>query len=143
MRLNFRLLFLIFRLCAVEGSMDNEIETVLWSAEQIAERVSQLAKEIADNFKPPAFPPVIVGVATGAFLFLADIVRNINLPLYVDIIRAESYGFGTESSGDTVISSKLKIDVAGKHVILVKPTFFPFLRSNRVISRKHYFLVLD
>ncbi|CAM8984255.1 unnamed protein product [Rhodiola kirilowii] len=100
--------------------MDDDIETVLWSEQKIAERVDQLAKEISENFKPAASPPVIVGVATGAFLFLADIVRKINLPLHVDIIRAESYGFGTESSGDPIISSKLKIDVAGKHVILVE-----------------------
>uniref|UniRef100_A0A7N0RAH4 Hypoxanthine phosphoribosyltransferase n=1 Tax=Kalanchoe fedtschenkoi TaxID=63787 RepID=A0A7N0RAH4_KALFE len=100
--------------------MDDEIETVLWTQDQIAVRVDQLAKEIAHDFKPPACPPVIVGVATGAFLFLGDIVRKINLPILVDLVRVESYGFGTESSGSPVISSKLKIDVAGKHVMLVE-----------------------
>lgn len=107
---------------------EDHIERVLWTDQQISDRVSQLASEITRDFTVngatavaalPSAAPVVVGVATGAFLFLADLVRKINLPITVDVIRVESYGSGTVSSGKPKISCDLKIDVRGKHVILV------------------------
>uniref|UniRef100_A0A803NIQ8 Phosphoribosyltransferase domain-containing protein n=1 Tax=Cannabis sativa TaxID=3483 RepID=A0A803NIQ8_CANSA len=99
--------------------MESHIETILWNQNQIASRVTELAAQIsADLLDSP--PAAFVGVATGAFLFLADLVRQINLPITVDFIRVESYGCGTESSGKPRISSDLKLDVCGKHVILVE-----------------------
>ncbi|KAL4651687.1 hypothetical protein ACB092_01G179000 [Castanea dentata] len=101
------------------------IERVLWDQQQISRRVTELASQISADFggaansdSPP--PPVLVGVATGAFLFLADLVRNIDLPISVDFVRAESYGSGTISSGAPKLSLDLKVDVKGKHVILVE-----------------------
>ncbi|XP_058220141.1 uncharacterized protein LOC131330538 [Rhododendron vialii] len=109
------------------GALDDDIESVLYSSEEISRRVSELASQItADldnnntNNTESSPPVVVVGVATGAFLFLADLVRNIKLPVTVDFIRAESYGSGTVSSGDPRISSDLKMDILGKHVILVE-----------------------
>nr|GMD88741.1 hypoxanthine-guanine phosphoribosyltransferase [Ipomoea batatas]GMD91176.1 hypoxanthine-guanine phosphoribosyltransferase [Ipomoea batatas]GME04780.1 hypoxanthine-guanine phosphoribosyltransferase [Ipomoea batatas] len=108
---------------------EDHIERVLWTDQQISDRVSQLASEITRDFTVngatavaalPSAAPVVVGVATGAFLFLADLVRKINLPITVDVIRVESYGSGTVSSGKPKISCDLKIDVRGKHVILVE-----------------------
>lgn len=101
-------------------SLDSDIERVLWTQDQIADKVSDLASQISADFAGTYPPPVLVGVATGAFLFLADLVRQIKFPISVDFIRAESYGSGTESSGAPKISSGLKLDVAGKHVILVE-----------------------
>uniref|UniRef100_A0A6P4ATR8 Hypoxanthine phosphoribosyltransferase n=1 Tax=Ziziphus jujuba TaxID=326968 RepID=A0A6P4ATR8_ZIZJJ len=101
-------------------SMDSDIERVLWTQEQIAAKVSDLASEISADFSGVTPPPVLVGVATGAFLFLADLVKQIKLPIAVDFVRAESYGSGTESSGAPKISSDLKLDVEGRHVILVE-----------------------
>nr|XP_019704733.1 uncharacterized protein LOC105040350 [Elaeis guineensis] len=98
---------------------DADIERVLWTDEEISARVAELASQISDDFKGSPAPVVVVGVATGAFIFIADIVRKITLPVAVDFIRAESYGSGTESSGVPWISSDLKIDISGKHVILV------------------------
>lgn len=62
---------------------------------------------------------MVVGVATGAFLFVADLVRKIHLPITVDFVRAESYGSGTVSNGKPTVSFGLKVDVRGKHVLLV------------------------
>uniref|UniRef100_A0A5B7BU00 Hypoxanthine phosphoribosyltransferase n=1 Tax=Davidia involucrata TaxID=16924 RepID=A0A5B7BU00_DAVIN len=103
-------------------ALDHDIERILWTEEQISERVSELASQITEDFKNAlsSSAPVIVGVATGAFLFLADLVRKIKLPVTVDFIRAESYGFGTESNGAPRISFDLKIDIQGKHVIVVE-----------------------
>ncbi|GMN60561.1 hypothetical protein TIFTF001_029651 [Ficus carica] len=102
--------------------MESHIERVLWSKDQISDRVSALASQISDDLSSLSPPPsvAVVGVATGAFLFLADLVRLIPVPLSVDFVRVESYGSGTESSGRPTISSDLKLDVTGKHVILVE-----------------------
>ncbi|GLT75167.1 hypothetical protein SLA2020_469120 [Shorea laevis] len=101
-------------------SLDSHIEKVIWSQDQILRRVAELASQITDDFKDDSQPPVFVGVATGAFLFLADLVRGIQLPISVDLVRAESYGSGTLSSGSPTISLDLKLDIKGKHVILVE-----------------------
>ncbi|KAG0454784.1 hypothetical protein HPP92_023734 [Vanilla planifolia] len=100
--------------------MDGDIERVLWTEEEIAGRVAELAAQISDDFQRFPSPVVVVGVATGAFLFLADIVRKITIPIVVDFIRVESYGSGTESNGSPIISCDLKVDVSGKHVIVVE-----------------------
>ncbi|KAJ0241100.1 Hypoxanthine phosphoribosyltransferase [Hirschfeldia incana] len=101
-------------------SLDKHIEKVLFSAEAIAERVAQLGSEITSQFSGDSEPPVFVGVATGACLFLADLVRRIDLPISIDFVRADSYGSGTVSSGSPRISFDLKLDITNKHVILVE-----------------------
>ncbi|XP_057735675.1 uncharacterized protein LOC130951082 [Arachis stenosperma] len=101
-------------------ALHSHIERVLWSEEQISRRVTNLAAQISADFCAVSPPPVAVGVATGAFLFLADLVRRIELPLAVDFVRAESYGSGTQSNCAPTISLDLKVDVKGRHVILVE-----------------------
>lgn len=105
-------------------ALDDPIERVLWAEEEISARVSELASQISDDFKEFPSPVVFVGVATGAFLFLADLVKKIKLPIAVDFVRAESYGSGTESSGAPRISSDVKMDIKGKHVIVVSVSTF-------------------
>ncbi|KAK4387798.1 UNVERIFIED_CONTAM: Hypoxanthine-guanine phosphoribosyltransferase [Sesamum angustifolium] len=100
--------------------LNDHIEKILWTELQISERVSELGSQITQEFKAGNVVPVVVGVATGAFLFLADLVRKIHLPINVDFIRVESYGSGTVSSGQPRISFELKVDVREKHVILVE-----------------------
>lgn len=98
----------------------DHIERILWKEEEISNRVSEMASQISCDFKEFPSPVVFVGVATGAFIFFADLVRKIELPIVVDFVRVESYGFGTESSGAPRISSDVKTDIKGKHVILVE-----------------------
>nr|GEU33288.1 hypoxanthine-guanine phosphoribosyltransferase [Tanacetum cinerariifolium] len=102
------------------SSIDNDIETILWSADHLSQKVTHLANQITHDFSQSLSPPVIVGVATGAFLFLADLVRAIKLPVTVDFVRAESYGSGTVSNGAPKVSCDVKLDVTGKHVVLVE-----------------------
>ncbi|MQL75560.1 hypothetical protein Taro_007960 [Colocasia esculenta] len=101
-------------------SLDGDMERILWTEAEIAARVAELASEVSEDLKESAAPVAVVGVATGAFLFLADLVKRIALPVTVDIVRVESYGASTESSGSPRISSDIKLDVKGKHVILVE-----------------------
>ncbi|KAK7270403.1 hypothetical protein RIF29_23507 [Crotalaria pallida] len=102
-------------------AMHSHIERILWSEDQISRRVSELAALISADFpSSSSSPPVLIGVATGAFLFLADLARKIDLPITVDFIRADSYGSGTLSNGAPTISLDLKVDIMGRHVILVE-----------------------
>eukprot|EP00268_Persea_americana_P047243 TRINITY_DN490_c0_g1_i2.p1 TRINITY_DN490_c0_g1~~TRINITY_DN490_c0_g1_i2.p1 ORF type:complete len:174 (-),score=26.04 TRINITY_DN490_c0_g1_i2:1917-2438(-) len=101
-------------------ALDDHIERILWTENEISIRVSELASQISIDFKEFPSPVVVVGVATGAFLFLADLAKKIKLPIVVDLIRVESYGSGTESSGSPKISSDVKVDIRGKHVIVVE-----------------------
>ncbi|KAI4389233.1 hypothetical protein MLD38_001481 [Melastoma candidum] len=101
-------------------NMDSHIEQILWTPEQISDRVSELAVQVTEYFKDEDPSPVIIGVATGAFLFVADLVRKIPLPIAVDFIRSDSYGCGTQSTGEPSISLDLKIDIRGRHAILVE-----------------------
>ncbi|GJM94801.1 hypothetical protein PR202_ga11480 [Eleusine coracana subsp. coracana] len=104
-------------------SAEAGIERVLWTEAEVAARVREVAAELAADLQALPEPPVVVGVATGALLFLADLVRRVDAPLAVDFVRVESYGAGTESSGAPRITSDLKVDVAGKHVV-VCPDYF-------------------
>ena len=100
--------------------MDSHIESVLWTHDEIATKVLELASIISVDLAEAHQPPVVVGVATDAFLFLADLVRHFKFPMSVDFIRVESYNCGTVSSGIPKISSDLKLDVVDKHAIPVE-----------------------
>lgn len=117
--------------------LDSHMEKILWTEDKILQRVYELGAEISSDFKDDSVDavssvPVVVGVATGAFLFLADLVRKIKLPITVDFVRVESYGSGTVSSGNPKMSCDLKIDVRDRHVILVS-FLLPFNISLHLI----------
>jgi hypoxanthine phosphoribosyltransferase len=91
---------------------------VLFSQEQIAARVRDLAGQIEHDHR--GHDVVLVGVLKGAYVFLADLARAIDLPLAVDFINLSSYGEATESSGVVKITSDLSRPIEGKHVIIVE-----------------------
>jgi hypoxanthine phosphoribosyltransferase len=88
---------------------------VLITAQQIDRRVGELAAQIAPEYRDR--PLTIVGVLTGSLMFLADLVRRLNVPLRIDFIQASSYR-GTES-GALHIGPELRADIRGRHVLLV------------------------
>ena len=90
---------------------------VLLSEERIRARVAELGREIARDYAGE--PLVVVGVLKGSFVFLADLVRAIDLPLAVDFIGISSY-VGTTSSGVVQITSDLTRSVEGQQVLLVE-----------------------
>ncbi|XP_051126575.1 uncharacterized protein LOC127248332 [Andrographis paniculata] len=101
-------------------NFDDHILEVLWSEDQISRRVSDLGSQICADFQSRNEVPVLVGVANGAFVFLADLVRKIRLPLTLDFVRVVSYGIGTVTSGIPKIIVDLKLNVLGRHVVLVE-----------------------
>ncbi|CAJ1976881.1 unnamed protein product [Sphenostylis stenocarpa] len=115
-------------------SMHSHIERILWSEGQISRRVSELAAKVSADFAGSSPAPIVVGVATGAFLFVADLVRKIDFSIPVDFIRAESYGSRTESNGAPIISFDLKVDINARHVILVEDIVDTGHTLSRVIK---------
>jgi hypoxanthine phosphoribosyltransferase len=90
----------------------------LISAETIARRVSQLAREIEGRVPPG--PLTVVGVLRGAFIFMSDLVRAIQRPMTCDFLGVRSYGDATVSSGVVEITSDLVSPVEGRHVLLIE-----------------------
>ena len=91
---------------------------VLISRQRIDEAVMRLAGEIRRDYA--AGPPVLVGVLHGAFVFLADLARALQLPVEIGFVGLSSYGSGTASSGRMELFHELRTDIAGRHVVLVE-----------------------
>ena len=100
----------------ISANWRKEVERILISQEQIARRVKILAREIERDFR--GRETVVVSLLSGTVMFLADLIRHLNLPLRLDFIGVSSYGAGTES-GDLVFTKELRLDVRGRDVLLV------------------------
>jgi hypoxanthine phosphoribosyltransferase len=94
----------------------------LISADAIATRVGELGAQITAEYAPLAKQAdvVVIGVLKGSVIFLADLVRQIGVPIYVDFIGISSYGDSTVSSGVVQITQDLSRPIEGKHVIVVE-----------------------
>jgi hypoxanthine phosphoribosyltransferase len=97
---------------------DPALGRVVKTADEIAARIKELGAEITRDYADR--PPLLVCVLKGAFVFLADLVREIRLPLEVDFMAVSSYGASTRSSGVVRIVKDLDIDLNGRHVVLVE-----------------------
>ncbi len=86
--------------------------------EEIAAKVAEMARRITEDYRGRDL--VVVGILKGAFVFLADLVRRVDLPLEVDFVAVSSYGKDTESSGVVRIVKDLDLDIRGRDVLLVE-----------------------
>jgi hypoxanthine phosphoribosyltransferase len=91
---------------------------VLVDADEVQQRVAQLGKEITSDFADE--PPLLVGVLKGAFMFMADLSRSIDLPVEFDFMAVSSYGSATRTSGVVRIVKDLDIDLTGRRVLIVE-----------------------
>lgn len=88
------------------------------SREDIERRVRELGREITKDFSGSEL--VVVGILNGAFMFLADLIREIDLPLEVDFLRAASYGTGMSSSGEIKITKDIELPISDKEILIVE-----------------------
>ncbi len=89
------------------------------SAKAIAARIEDLAREIEAEFHGTN-KLVLVGLLRGSFVFIADLVRELDLPVEVDFLEASSYGDSTESSREVRILKDLRGEIGGRDVLLVE-----------------------
>ena len=108
--------------------LEKDIQEVLFSQQQLAERVDQIAQEITRDYAGKEI--VLISVLRGSFVFMADLCRRIDLPCTIDFMSVSSYGKGTSSSGQVQITKDLSGDISGKHILVVED----ILHSGNTLS---------
>ena len=96
----------------------NLIKATLVSEQQIKERIAELGKQITADYKGTR--PIVIGVLKGAWIYLADLLREVDLDVDVDFMSVSSYGSGTSTSGTITIVKDLSVDVTGRDVLIVE-----------------------
>ncbi|EGL19719.1 hypoxanthine phosphoribosyltransferase [Paenibacillus chitinolyticus] len=98
--------------------MFNDIQEVFYSEEQIQAKVQELGAQISKDFE--GRNPLVICVLKGAFIFMADLVKQVTIPLELDFMAVSSYGQSTKSSGVVKIIKDLDVSVEGRHVLIVE-----------------------
>ena len=97
---------------------DNDIQEVLYSEEQLKNRVQEIARQITADYQGKEI--MLISVLRGSFVFMADLCRAIDLPCTLDFMAVSSYGKGTKSSGQVHITKDLSEDITDRHIIVVE-----------------------
>jgi hypoxanthine phosphoribosyltransferase len=97
--------------------MHDDIEEVLFTAEQIEQRVRELGEQISRDYE--GREPHLVTIVKGSIPFIADLMRAIALPLSMDLIGVSSYA-GVQSSGEVRLTKDLDDSIEGRHVLVVE-----------------------
>ena len=100
------------------GHVRRELGRVVVSEDELQGRVAALGKEITADYADR--PPLLVGVLKGAFLFMSDLARRIDLPVELDFMAVSSYGSATKTSGVVRIIKDLDTDLTDRHVLIVE-----------------------
>ena len=95
-----------------------DIGRVVVSEDELHARIAEIGKEITADYA--GRPPLLVGVLKGAFVFMSDLSRAIDLPVEFDFMAVSSYGSATRSSGVVRIIKDLDLDLGGRDVIIVE-----------------------
>jgi len=98
--------------------LHNDIQEVLYSEEQIMQKVKELGQQISQDFEGRNL--LVICVLKGAFIFMSDLVKSITIPLEVDFMAVSSYGQSTKSSGVVKIIKDLDVPVEGRNVLIVE-----------------------
>ncbi|GKU77060.1 hypoxanthine phosphoribosyltransferase [Paenibacillus sp. L3-i20] len=98
--------------------MQNDIQDVLYSEDQIRAKVSELGAQLSIDFD--GRNPLVICVLKGAFIFMSDLVKTITVPLEIDFMAVSSYGDSTKSSGVVKIIKDLDVSVEGREVLIVE-----------------------
>lgn len=98
--------------------LTDPIERVLFSQEEIKDKVEQMGRKITEDYKGKDL--LVVCVLKGSLYFTADLIRNIDMPLSLDFMSVTSYGEATKTSGIARITKDLEEDIEGRHVIVAE-----------------------
>ena len=106
--------------------------SVIIGKRALKEKVKELANEISNDYQDKN--PVLVGILKGSFIFMADLVRKLQIPHEIDFISVASYGSGKHASGVVRWLKDLSINIEGKHVIIVEDIIDSGLTLNYIIN---------
>lgn len=117
--------------------MNKVIDRILFSEEQLKNRVKEIGKEISADYKDKN--PLLVGILKGSVIFMADLMRAIDIPCQIAFLSARSYGLKSTSSGkidmDNDLTYALGTDIKGRHLILVEDILDTALTLSTVCKR--------
>lgn len=98
--------------------MNNDIQTILYSQDDINQRLNQLANTITEKYRDQF--PVIVSVMTGAMVFATDMIKRMNFKLNVDYVDVSSYENSDQSTGQVKLVQDLSHSIKGRPVIIME-----------------------
>jgi len=117
------------------ATIHDDVEEVLLTDERIQARVAELGAQLATDYA--GRDPVLVSVLKGSIVFLADLVRQMEIPLSIDLMEVSSYGASTESSGQVRILKDLSMAIDGRDVIVVEDIIDTGLTLNYLLRYLH------
>jgi len=95
-----------------------DLDRVLITEQQLTAKVSELAQQVGADYASKN--PALIGILTGAFVFMADLMRQLDFDLTVDFIAVSSYEDATVSSGKVRLTKDCSHDITGRHVLIVE-----------------------
>lgn len=98
--------------------LEKDIDRVFFSGEELQARVREIGAQIAKDYEGK--DPLFVGVLKGSFVFMADLMRSVDLYCDIDFMAVSSYGSGTTTTGAVKINKDLTYSVEGRHIILIE-----------------------
>jgi hypoxanthine phosphoribosyltransferase len=113
-------------------SLHDDVEVILLDSQTVANRVAELGAQLTSDYA--GRDPVLVSVLKGAFVFLADLMRAMDVPTSIDLMEVSSYGAGTESSGQVRILKDLSKPIEGRDVIVVEDIIDTGLTLNYLLG---------
>lgn len=99
-------------------TLDNDIEKVLYSSEEITAKAEELGKQLTRDYQGKN--PLLVGVLKGAVPFMAELIKHIDIHIEIDFMVVSSYQGGTQSSGEVKILKDVDTNIEGRDVIFVE-----------------------
>ena len=102
----------------VSQKMNDDIKKVLIGEDELRAIVKRLGEQITGDYKGKDV--LLIGILKGSVIFMADLMRAIDLPCNIDFMAVSSYGSGTESSGRVKINKDLDNDIQGKDIIIIE-----------------------
>ena len=98
--------------------MDEMSRKILFSRAAIQKRVQELAGQISGDYAGREL--VVIGILKGAFIFMADLIREISIPCNIDFVRIASYGASSESSDKVVMTKDIETSIKGRDILIVE-----------------------
>jgi hypoxanthine phosphoribosyltransferase len=116
---------------ATENAMHQDVSEILLTEAELRDRIVELGRQLAADYADR--DPILVGVLKGSIVFLADLIREMDIPLSVDLMEVSSYGSGTETSGQVRILKDLKGSIEGRNVLVVEDIIDTGLTLNYLL----------
>ncbi len=115
-----------------EIRLHDGLERILINEQALSERVSELGREIRDYYGND--DPLLIGVLTGGFMFMADLTRALDMPLHIDFMAVSSYGDSSSTSGVVRILKDLDRPIEGRRVLIVEDIIDSGLTLNYLVE---------